>query len=168
MKAAVLDKLGLPGIAGIGLMLFCLAFYFGSVSPVEAELAGLQSEKASLSAEAATLAEKTAATRTAEAALRLPPLGAAPELLKQLDSLAQKNGISVERASYQVKNKERQQRLEVSMPLRVSYPALRAYLRDALSLAPSASLDDLSLQRSQASDPAVDVQLRLSYGFSSS
>lgn len=166
MKALALEKLGLPGIAGIGLLLFCLFFYFGSVSSAQENLASLETERAQLAATAVTLAEKAAPPGGRGQHLR--PISEAPELLKQLNALAEKDGVTIARASYEIKEKEGQQRLQVSMPLRVGYPSLRAYLIDALALSPSASLDELSLQRTQASDAAVEAQVRLSYGFAAS
>lgn len=168
MKIVILEKLGMPGVAGIGLLLFCLPFYFGNIAPLRNELTSLENEKAQLAATAAALADAAHgadSARGAGAGKGLPHLTAAPELLMQLNSLAEKHGLVVERTSYQFKGKDGSPRLEISMPLKASYPSLRAYLRDALALTTSASLDELTLQRSQASDPAVDAQVRLSYGF---
>ncbi|HEX5804277.1 MAG TPA: hypothetical protein VFY24_14720 [Azospira sp.] len=158
MKAR-LAQLGMPGIAGIGLLLFCLAFLIGGVLPLRAELAALQAERARL----AEAGRRAAAAPAPDGAL--PSLAAAPALLKQLNQLAARHGIAVERASYVLRDQDGGLRLEVSMPLKVGYPALRAYLRDALAL-PAAALDELILQRAQASDSTLAAQVRLSYGFS--
>ncbi|OHC71260.1 MAG: hypothetical protein A2045_01940 [Rhodocyclales bacterium GWA2_65_20] len=165
MRTAILEKLGLPGIAGLGLLLFCLSFYFGNVAPVRAELASLESEEAQLVATAAANRAAAAPAQEAGTGQALPGLIEAPELLRQLNTLANKHGVAVERTAYQIKDKDGPRRLEVSMPLKVGYPALRSYLRDALRLTAAASLDELSLQRSQAGDAAVAAQVRLSYGF---
>lgn len=160
---AILERLGLPGVAGFGLLLFCLSFFFGSVQPLQEEQASLAAEKTQLTADIT----RQLAASPAPGAGALSPLAVAPELLKQLNDLAEKHGIAVERTSYVLKDKEGPLRLEVSMPLKVGYPALRAYLRDALAL-PAGTLEELSLQRSQASDTTVAAQVRLSYGFSRS
>lgn len=156
MKAR-LERLGMPGVAGIGLLLFCLAFFVGGVLPLREELAALGAERTQL-----VEAGRRAAAVPDEA---LPSLAAVPTVLKQLNALADSHGIAVERASYVLRDQAGTLRLEVSMPLKVGYPALRAYLRDALAL-PAAALDELVLQRSQASDGALAAQVRLSYGFS--
>ena len=164
MKAAILERLGTPGVVGLGILLFCLSFYLGNLAPMGDELAALESQGAQLAAEAATRREGAGAAG-AGADRRLPPLVEAPELLKQLDGLAGKYGAVVQRASYQLTGKEGPLRLEVSMPLKMTYPSLRAYLRDALALTASASLDELNLQRPQATDAMVEAQVRLSFGF---
>lgn len=169
MTGVMLERLGMPGIAGIGLLLFCLPFYFGNVAPAQTELANLENERAQLAATAAgraAAAHGAAGARETGSAQPLPPLADAPEVLKQLNSLAEKYGVVVERASYQMKGKDGQRQLEIGLPLKFgSYPTLRAYLREALALTASASLEELSVQRQQASDAGVEVQLRLSYSF---
>lgn len=159
MKIAVLERLGHWGVVGIGLLLFCLSFHFSTIAPLRAELAGLEAENDALTTSARRQVDGAGAARP------LPPLTQAPELLKQLDALAGKHGVSVERATYRLKSREGERRLEISMPLRVAYPGLRGYLRDALALAATASLDELDLQRGQAGDTSVDAQVRLSYAF---
>ena len=47
---ALLERLGWPGIAGIGLMLFSLSFYVGELSPALQALVDLQNEQAQLQA----------------------------------------------------------------------------------------------------------------------
>ena len=93
------------------------------------------------------------------------PLVDAPELLKQLNALADRHGVVIGRTSYRLTRRDALRRLEVSMPLKVSYPSLRGYLRDALTLSASAALDELSLQRANAGDTVLEAQVRLSYGF---
>ncbi|MDD5250692.1 MAG: type 4a pilus biogenesis protein PilO [Rhodocyclaceae bacterium] len=160
MKLGALDRLGLPGVVGAGLLLFCVAFYFGTIAPAQEELANLAAEKAQLAAAQAGAHHARAAPVQA-----LPSFAQAPELLKQLNALAEKHGVVVTRSSYQVKSTDGTRRFEIDMPLKIAYPLLRAYLRDALALSPTASLDDLNLQRAQATDPAVDADVRLSFSF---
>lgn len=157
MNSRVLQKLGLGGVLGCGLLLFCLAFYIGSMVPAEEELASLSGERTRLARDVAQLAAGAASTRDVA-----PPIAVA-DLLKRLNLLAEKHGLTVERSAYQLKGEEGARRLEISMPLRVAYPALRAYLRDALALSPGAALDELSLQRTHAGDPALTAQVRLSF-----
>ena len=51
MKALVgrwSEALGTAGAVGIGLIVFCAAFYFGTVRPAEVRLSGLQQEQGRL------------------------------------------------------------------------------------------------------------------------
>lgn len=161
MKSPGLEKLGYPGVVGLGLLIFCLAFYFGNVAPAHEELARLQRQQVRLSADVAATQDGRLGRRS-----KLPSLAEAPELLKQLNAVAEKHGIVVASTSYQLKERSGQLRLEVNLPLRAAYPSLRAYLRDALALAAPATITDVSLKRAQASDTVLDAQIRLSYSFS--
>ena len=161
-------RLGKPGMVGVGLLVFSLAFYLGGLAPVRAELKNLQGQQAQL------LAESDQDRRQhLEPNLKAPspptlPVSEMPNVLNSLNSLAKKHGVIVERASFQsttLATQDGQHRLEVTLPLRSSYPALRAYLHDALALNPAARLDDLRLNRQQADSPVIQANVRLSYYF---
>jgi Tfp pilus assembly protein PilO len=160
MKSPALEKLGYPGVAGLGLLVFSLAFYFGNVAPAHNELTNLQRLQMRLQADATT------SDGNLGGRVKLPSLAEAPELLKQLSAVADKHGVVVASTSYQLKEKGGQLRLEVNLPIRTAYPSLRAYLRDALALAAPATITDVTLKRAQASDTALEAQIRLSYSFS--
>ena len=159
-RPAILDRLGVPGVAGLGLLLFSAAFHLAATAPARAELDDLRAEIGRLTA--AAPGSRPAAVVPVQ---QLPSFAQAPELLKQINALAEKNGVAVTRSSYQVKAEDSTRVYEVDLPLRVAYPTLRAYLRDVLSLAPTARLDDLNLHRAQATDPVVDAEVRLSFSF---
>ncbi len=177
MKIPSLDQLGTPGVVGIGLLLFCLMFYEGSVAPAQAELADLKAQEEQLLAAAPSrTAEATAAADAAGRAAAeqsLLSVGAFPELLKELNALAEKRGVTIDRAFYALSEKEGEggegrRRLEISLPLRASYLSLRAFLRDIMQLKASPALDELKLSRQQATDPLIEVNVRLSYPFAAS
>lgn len=164
MRLPSLDRLGMPGIVGLGLMLFCLSFYLGSIAPAQAELVNLQQEAAQLVAVIGppVAGEGEGSERLADReALR--PLTALPGLLKELNLLAQQHGVAIDRASYALSEREGQRRMEINLPLVAGYPLLRAYLRDLMLLKGAPSLDELSFKRRQASDPQVEANVRLSY-----
>ena len=161
-----LGRLGIPGVAGLGLALFCTSFYFGSFAPTQEKLDALELEQAQLLKLPVANADNAERVRTAMRTAPsepLPSINEIPELLKKLNDSAAKHGVTSERASYLLTDKDGQHRIEISLPLKGSYPFLRAYLRDALTLAPQSSLDEVSLQRTQASDPLIDANTRISY-----
>lgn len=166
-----LGRLGIPGVVGLGLALFCASFYYGSVAPTQDKLAMLKLEQAQLLKRSAAPSDSGEGTKLAKPVAiteHLPSISTVPELLKKLNDSAAKHGVTSERASYQLSDQDAQRRIEVTLPLKGSYPALRAYLRDALMLAPVASLDEVSLQRPQASVPLIDATIRVSYYFAAS
>lgn len=164
MKAAALDRLGKPGIVGLGLLLFCLSFYLGNVAPARQELARLHGEAARLTAAQLQGGERGAGA-SGEAPRRLPSFTTATDSLKELSALAERHGLSIERSTYLLSEQEGRRRLEVNLPLKASYGSLRGYLRDVLVLPSAPVLDELVLQRQKASDEIVEANIRLSYYF---
>lgn len=161
-----LDRIGIPGVVGAGLILFCLAFYLGSVGPDKDRLAERKREEARLVQQAAGARAATDdASATRSAASALPPITEAPELLKAIDELAEKHGIVVERAAYVLSEQNGRRRMEIKLPMKGSYLPLRAYLREVQTLTPSATLDELNLQRKDATEPVVEATVRLSFHF---
>jgi hypothetical protein len=159
--AVIVDRLGVPGIIGAALLLFCVAFFLSAVLPVKDEIDDLRATQDRL-AKAVAQADRPVVAAPTQA---LPSFANAPELLKQLYVLAERHGVTVARSSYQVETRDSTRRFRIDMPVRVAYPTLRAWLRDALALSPTASLDDLDLHRAAANDPALDADVRLSYSF---
>ena len=166
MKMPALDRLGKPGVAAIGLLLFCLSFYAGNIAPARTELATLQSEKARLAAAARPAARGSEPAATASRPL--PPFTTATDVLKELGALADRHGLTIDRATYVVSDKDGQRRLEINLPLKAGYLALREYLRDLLALPSAPSLDELNLQRQQAGEPLIEANVRISYYFAPS
>lgn len=146
-------KLGWAGALGIVLLLFCPVFFFGHLLPLQDELGRVGRAREILAGAIPATPERPPL-----------PLPGAAEQLKQLNALALRHGILIERATYRMADRGGQARLEVSMPLNLSYPVLRAYLRDVLAM-PAAALEEAVLQRGQATDMAVEAQLLLSFGF---
>lgn len=150
------DQLGLPGQLGMVLSVFCLYFYLFTLLPAEDKLAQL---------EAAQVRLLDAAARSSDRLARVPPSTGVPDVLKRLNALAENSGLVVDRVAYEFKDGIDTRRLVVTVPAEGNYPAIRLFIRDALALTPTASLDSLSLQRTQAIDPVVSAQVGLSYLF---
>jgi hypothetical protein len=89
MKLLELERLGAPGVIGLGLLVLALSFYVGTVAPTLDELATQQAEQVRLRAALASTAAAAIAGGPGQMASgRLPGFSAAPELLKQLHQLA--------------------------------------------------------------------------------
>lgn len=168
MKWPTLDQLGIPGVTGLGLLLFGFSFYFGSVAPDRAELSNLKQEESQLQAAVpARMREEVGGGRAGH------PLGVEqrlsqsefPEVLRALNALAEPHGVTINRASYLLIDRDGKQRMEINLPLKCTYPALRAYLRALMMMPGAPALDELTLKRQQSSDPLVEATIRLSYPF---
>lgn len=161
MKHPDLGRLGIPGVAGAGLALFCLSFYLGTIADDRAELAALQEEEIRL---AATVQSNIAPGRTA-APTALPLLSSAPDLITRLKEAGTKLGLDIDPMSYALTTEAGWQRYDVSLPVKASYPVLRRYLQEALALSSAAAINSLHLTRGNSADPTVETTVQISYYF---
>lgn len=157
-----LGRLGIPGVIGAGLLLFCLSFGLSTVAPDKTARDRLISEEARL---VAMLPARTVTSPSPHQSATPPPLSSAQEIFANLDTLAETSGVPVEQAGYRLTEDEGYTRYEVTLPLKGSYPALRSFITEALALSPTAYLDELTLQRSAAADPTILANIRLVYVF---
>lgn len=166
MTLPYIDRLGRLGVIGLGLLLFCLSFYFGSIQPLQLELADMEKKTAEL----ATRASAAGQSQAGEAGkpVPLPPVSLASESVKNLNGLAAQHGMSIERASFVLSDQGARPRLEVILPLKAGYPSLRAFLRDLLAMTPAPVVDELVFQRQQSSEAMVEANVHLSFYFSAS
>lgn len=167
MKFPLAEQLGKPGIAALGLFAFCAVLYAAAIRPAMATLDELQQKENDLATRAASRMDEIEArpTMATPPIVRLPPMTAAPELLKSLNRIAEKHGVVVETASYSLSNVDGHRQMVLRLPLKTTYPVLRAYLREVLNQPTPISLDEVNLQRRQASEELIEVELQLSYYF---
>ncbi len=158
MMALDRERLGLAGVTGLGLLCFCASLYISTLSPLAAEVDALQAQVLRIQSEKLPEPLPPASNNP------LPSSQAteATELIKLLDAAAQQRNLSIAHTAYRLRNDERQPRLEVSVPLKGKYPDLRLYLGDLQALNVGMTIEALSMQRAQASDPLLDANLKLS------
>lgn len=161
MSAPWLDRLGMPGVLGIGLLLFALSFQLGGIEPAATALAHTRDEVARWQARLQPDVAPAAAAAARPAPLA--SLAAFPERMRALARLAAQHGIALDRASYRLRDEAGERRVEVTLPLAVDYPGLRRFLGELLAQEGAAALDELSLQRPRADEPRVEAIVRLSY-----
>lgn len=156
MNSPLLERLGKPGVVALGVLLFCVAIYLGDIVPDEDRLASLQQQ-------AATLSVRGTAPGTPAAPQPVAPQPVDANIfLKNFNALASQHGLNIERATYQPIERDGRRRLQINIPVKTTYPTLRNWL-DALLADPAApSIDALTLQRQQASDPQVDATIQIS------
>lgn len=166
MKMPAQDRLGKPGVGAIGLLLFCLSYYVVSIAPARDELARLQGEQARLTVERATTGPGPAAATAAKPASHpLPSFSTANDALKNLNAIAERHGVTVDRATYQLSDNNGLRRLRITLPLKGNYPSLRAWLNEVLEQPTTLTLDELTLQRRAASEALIEADAQLSYYF---
>lgn len=143
------------------LLACCLAaaaglFQFQVLAPAEALVAELQRS-------AARRAEARPAAVPAAYRLALPSEAAFPDVLGQIADAAVNAGIPIDEGNYQVVRlaQERTVRYEITLPLRLTYPQLRAFLDGLHAALPAMAVENIQLQRQKVGDEALDARLKL-------
>jgi hypothetical protein len=92
----------------------------------------------------------------------LPASGQALALTASLHSLAQKHRVAISSGAYQlVRNGNADlQKVVIAMPVHADYPALHAWLADALNTQASLALEELHLQRSSSDTGQLEGRVR--------
>lgn len=166
MNSRYLQTLGIPGLLGVGLLLFCASYYFSTIAPMQTQLVSLRNEAQRLatthrvstpSSIPVAIAESNASTSG------IKPVSDPIEIIRRLNATAEASAVTVDRASYTISEQDGLRRIEVSLPAKGAYLAIRGYLHEAMAIGGNAQLDSLVLQRSRATDTVLDANLKLSF-----
>lgn len=160
-----LRQLGWVGVAGIGLWVVVLMYYFSVVHPASSRLDELHSEAASLERLTRAASGKSASVSEQLSAFHnfFPKSKQSPELLAKIYSAASRLGVALGQGEYRMARDHSGKllRYEVNFPVRAEYLQIRKFLNQVLSDIPSASLDNVSFQRRNISSPMLDSQIKL-------
>lgn len=164
----LLDRLGAFGVLGIGVLLFCLPFYFSALRPAEQELSAQRDAAERLRGRGpfrAVAVDDRAADLLRFYAL-LPPLAQLPEELGRVYALAQSARLELMQGEYRLDRRAAGPvAYRITLPIRGSYAQLRAFLDAVLREMPIASVDALRFERKRAADARLDAQVQLTLYF---
>ena len=164
---AAMKSLCWPGVVGLGLLAFCLAFYGSALLPAQGRLAEMHDQVNALGARIAQMKtvpqQETPETQLAAFYQFFPDFAATPDLLEKLYAAAETSGIVLEQGEYRLASskEDKLERYQVTLPVRGSYPAVRKFLGRVLADLPAASLDSVSFQRQKVGDTQVESQIKL-------
>jgi len=162
------ERLGIAGVLGIGVLIFCATFYLSALRPAQHELAARQSAAAGTSAMQSALPQPLARTTDplAELHSRFPALAALPSQVERLHRIARSSGLQLQQAAY---------RLEVppaglvayhvSLPARGEYRALRTFLGAVLKEMPVVAIDRVGFERKKPGDAQLEANIQLTLFF---
>ena len=159
-------KLRWPGLLGLALLLFALAFLALGVLPVRARLAALEAERGQLSAR---LGSRGPGTEPATQGSQLanfygffPGAQALPELLRAIQRAAETHGLRLDKGEYRLSQEGNfpLARYLVTLPLRGGYSEVRGFVNDVLDTVPAAALEDMTLKRQAIGDSRVEARVR--------
>lgn len=159
----LLNALGPAGVTGIGVLLFCLPFYFSALVPAQAEL------KRRTAAAQAARAPLPHAQRFDDGAAdlerfyaRFPPVERLPSELDALYAHAKVSRVELRQGEYRMESRGAAlTAYQVTLPVRGSYPQLRQFVGRVLKDMPTTSLDAVRFERKKAADAQLEAQVRL-------
>jgi len=166
-----MEALGPAGTVGIGIAVFCAAFYFGTIRPGEMRLAELRLEQARLErVQVQRVREgRGAGGGTVEEQLQgfynlLVSEELIGEWLKTIDSTARRNGVVLRQGSYRFvwEAGSRAGRYEVTYTGQTPYHQARIFLHEVLRDLPMLALDEVGFQRQQTTSGVTELTARFS------
>jgi hypothetical protein len=156
-----LQRAGRTGTAGIGLLAFALAFFFGANSPLKSQLTQLQS---GVEQARQTRAEARAAPAPGVESFvsSLPARAELPLLTEKVVAAASAAGIALERGTYSLAPTRtgRLVRVRITFPVHARYPDIRRFVDTTLATIPGAAVDGLRLERKDIAAAEIDAEIR--------
>lgn len=159
----LLDTLGAAGVAGVGVLLFCLPFYFSALAPAQAELKRRSAAAASASVRPTAQSQSTLDSSDLERFYsRFPPVERLPGELDALYAHAKVSRVELRQGEYRMESRGAAlTAYQVTLPVRGSYPQLRQFVGRVLKDMPTTSLDAVRFERKKAADAQLEAQVRL-------
>ncbi len=160
---------GWPGMAAIGMLMLCLAFYFSTIRP--ARIGAEMARHRAAAMQAGALAAGKGSDRS--------PLSPAQQLaefyrmfpkdknmlpwLRKVFALASNHGIALDQGEYKVTQDRigKLTRFEITLPLKSEYPQIRKFLNSVRAETPFASIEHLQFGRQRIDAPIVEARIVL-------
>ena len=163
-----LRALGPTGVVGIGVLIFCVPFYFSAVQPAEQELKAQRSLAERLRSR--TPFQPVSGDGRAEELRRFynlfPPIERLPDQLEQIYALARTAKLELLQGEYRLEKPPVGLAFyRITLPLRGSYPQIRQFVGATLKSMPVASLEGLRFERKRVGDTRLEAQIRLTVYF---
>jgi hypothetical protein len=157
----LLDALGPAGIAGIGVALFCMPFYFNALAPALAEVERRTAVAKRIPSQS-VLVKDDGAGELDRFYSRFPRVERLPGQLDALYAHAKVANVQLLQGEYRMEQGNGAlTAYHVTLPVRGSYPQLRQFVGRVLKDMPTTSLDALRFERKKAADAQLEAQVRL-------
>jgi hypothetical protein len=157
----LLDALGPAGVAGIGVLLFCVPFYFNALAPALAEVERRSAAGKRVSLQP-VLVNNDGAGELERFYSRFPRVERLPGELDALYAHAKVSNVQLLQGEYRMEsNGGALAAYHITLPVRASYPQLRQFVGRVLKDMPTTSLDALRFERKKAADAQLEAQVRL-------
>lgn len=162
--ALTMERLGWPGVIGLGLAVFAAGFYVSTVQPGQERLQQLRADILRMEGQRAPAPEDAPATRRErlDAFYGLFPAGGrTADSLGRIFAAASKQGLRLEQGEYRILRESTAGlgQFQLMFPLRGTYPQVRRFVAAARAAVPNLSLDSIQFERSKVGDDVVNVKV---------
>lgn len=169
MFSEATQAIGAPGVAGVALLAFSLAFALSALLPSWRELERQRSAAASAPESLPQAAARRSMPEgSAGAELRafynIFPLRAdAPEWLSRVYAAAEERKLPLSRGEYALSTDAQTGlvRYRIVLPVRGSYSQVREFVAATLRAVPALALDEVTFERPKISEREVEARIRL-------
>lgn len=166
------SRLGWRGVAGIALLVVAAGLVLFALGPAEREARERRAEVAKLRADlragsvggaGGTAAPPSKIVQLETYYAFFPDVSTLPDWLGEVHLAAARHGLALDSGQYQLQhpNGARLARYELDLPLRGTYPQLRAFLADVLTKVPAASIEDVLVRRESVANREMEARVRL-------
>ena len=161
---ALLQKLGTAGVLGLGVLFFCIPFYFSALLPAERELSA-QREATERLRPSGPLRPASADSRSEE--LRrfynlFPPADRLTDQLETVYALAREAKLELMQGEYRLEKRDAGlMAYRITLPIRGTYAQIRSFVGSVLKEMPIASVDAMRFERKKAAETLIEGQIRL-------
>jgi hypothetical protein len=164
-----LQGLGVPGLAGLALLLVAVAWALGGLLPGWQSLQHLSQQTQEASAYLAKVEDGSIAPPVVpqrqldDFRNKLPAQPQATVAIDRIYALAAQEHITLARGEYAlgVDPKTHLARYQILLPVRGSYPQLRRFVHALLGQLPAVVVEDLELQRKKIGDTDLNGRIRM-------
>lgn len=161
-----LARLAWPGAAGLALLAAAWLLHGLEVEPMRA--AGMEmAQRADHLTKRARPVREAESAQLAALSATLPGAERMPEAIAHLFSAAKHAGLTLQQGAYRAVGEKSGSpqpnsllRYQISLPVKGDYPAVRAFVAEALEREPSLALDAIRLTREHMGAGEIDAELR--------
>jgi Tfp pilus assembly protein PilO len=164
----LLQRLGLQGVLGIGLLAAALAALLMGVLPAQWELDRMHAEAQRQAARGAQNAAGERAPQTPTERMNayfktFPTETAAADSLQKIYDAATQNSIDLPHGEYAlaVDRKASLARYRITLPVRGTYQQMRGFIAAALAAVPTLALDHVDFERQKIGDALIEAKVRM-------
>ena len=163
--ALAAERLGWPGVVGLGLLAFVAGFYFSTVRPAQIRVAQLNGEAHRLARERARpVDDAPASTREQlDAFYRFfPPSDQTSVPLGKIFAVARKQRLGLVQGEYRILRESASglTRYQLTFPLKGTYPQVRRFVAAALAEVPNLLLDSVQFERRKIGESVVNARVK--------